>query len=137
MTGDEQIRFCPQCQLNVYNLSAMPREEAEAIVRQRETARVCIGFYRRPDGTILTRDCPVGAAVLARLRAARWRLRLLSVAALVLLFAAFAWLTAWVDGRRDKDEKASRFREVEPFRTVLNWVAPEPPPPPPRLCFGW
>jgi hypothetical protein len=137
MTGDERTRFCPQCQLNVYNLSAMPRAEAEAIVRQRETSRVCIGFYRRPDGTVLTRDCPVGAAALARLRAAQRRLRLLACAALVLLFTAFSWLTAWVDGLRDEEGRASRFRDVQPFKTVLNWVAPEPPPPPPRLYFGW
>jgi hypothetical protein len=140
MAGDERIRFCPQCQLNVYNLSAMPREEAEAIVRQRETARVCIGFYRRPDGTILTRDCPVGAAALARMRAVQRRLRLLACASLVLLLAAFFWLSAWVDGLRNEEGKLSRVREVEPFKSVLNWVAPEPPPPPPppsRLCFGW
>lgn len=140
MTGDERVRFCPQCQLNVFNLSAMTREEAEAIVRQREVARVCIGFYRRPDGTLLTRDCPVGAAALASLRAAQRRLRLVVFSALVLLLAAFSWLTVWVDGPRNKEGKLSHFRDVEPFKAVLNWVAPEPPlppPPPPRFYFGW
>lgn len=59
MTGDEQARHCARCDKNVYNLSAMTREAAEALLRQRE-GRVCVRYYRRSDGTILTADCPVG-----------------------------------------------------------------------------
>jgi hypothetical protein len=65
MKGDEQVRFCDECQLNVYNLSGMTRRQAEAIVRQTE-GRLCARFYRRADGTILTRDCPVGLRALRR-----------------------------------------------------------------------
>jgi hypothetical protein len=138
MAGDERVRFCPQCRLNVYNLSAMPRQEAEATVRQRETARVCLHFYRRADGSVLTQDCPLGAA-RKRLRAAQRRLRLLALAALVLLLALFSWLAAWMDRGQNTEGQASRFRDVEPFKTVLDWVAPEPPPPPPPVCevTGW
>lgn len=60
MTGDERVRFCAVCRKNVYNLSAMSAAGAEALVRQAED-RICVQFYRRPDGTVLTADCPVGA----------------------------------------------------------------------------
>lgn len=63
MTGDNQVRFCSHCRLNVYNLSEMPREEAEELVRTRE-GRLCVRFYRRHDGTVLSRDCPVGIRAL-------------------------------------------------------------------------
>ena len=68
MYGDERKRFCGQCRLNVYNLSAMSRDEAERFVASAE-GRLCVRFYRRADGTILTQDCPVGvAAIRARVR---------------------------------------------------------------------
>ena len=59
MIGDEKVRFCEGCQLPVYNLSAMDVEEAAERIAQ-DDGRLCVRFYRRPDGTILTRDCPVG-----------------------------------------------------------------------------
>jgi len=59
MTGDEQSRFCGSCKKNVYNLSAMTREAAEALVRSKE-GHLCVRYFRRTDGTILTADCPVG-----------------------------------------------------------------------------
>ncbi|HEU4532859.1 MAG TPA: hypothetical protein VFS00_02030, partial [Polyangiaceae bacterium] len=57
MAGDEQVRFCPGCQKNVYNLSGMTREQATALVRDRE-GDLCVRLYRRHDGTVLTSDCP-------------------------------------------------------------------------------
>lgn len=66
MVGDDRVRHCAECKLNVYNLSAMTRREAEELIASRE-GRLCVRFFRRPDGTILTRDCPVGfRAVVAR-----------------------------------------------------------------------
>ncbi|MEP7127112.1 MAG: hypothetical protein ABJE95_39630 [Byssovorax sp.] len=59
MVGDERARFCGHCQKDVFNLSAMPRDEAEAFMRER-TSDVCVRLYRRFDGTVLTSDCPVG-----------------------------------------------------------------------------
>ncbi len=59
MYGDERSRFCSQCNLNVYNLSDMTKQEAENYLINSE-GRVCITFYRRNDGTVLTNDCPVG-----------------------------------------------------------------------------
>ena len=65
MFGDERVRFCGQCQLNVYNLSGMARREAERLVANAE-GRVCVRFYRRKDGTILTKNCPVGLRAFKR-----------------------------------------------------------------------
>lgn len=59
MEGDDQARFCKHCQKNVYNLSAMTEKEAATLVRNTE-GRLCVRYYRRADGTMLTADCPVG-----------------------------------------------------------------------------
>lgn len=59
MYGNERKRFCSECKLNVYNLSEMTQSEAENFVINAE-GRVCVKFYRRADGTVLTKDCPVG-----------------------------------------------------------------------------
>ena len=56
MKGDGPVRFCGLCEMNVYNLSAMTRDEAEALVRERD-GRLCVRFYRRADGTVTTTDC--------------------------------------------------------------------------------
>jgi hypothetical protein len=42
--------------LNVYNLSEMSQESAEALIAETE-GRLCVRFYQRADGTVLTRDC--------------------------------------------------------------------------------
>jgi hypothetical protein len=60
MLGDDRVRFCLGCEKNVFNLSAMKREEAEALLRERLGNDLCVRFYQRTDGTILTEDCPVG-----------------------------------------------------------------------------
>lgn len=59
MYGDARKRFCSECKLTVYNLSGMTREDAESLLLNSE-GRLCVRFFRRADGTVLTRDCPVG-----------------------------------------------------------------------------
>lgn len=59
MYGDERKRYCSECKLNVYNLSDMTRTEAEKFLINSE-GRTCVKFHRRKDGTVLTKDCPVG-----------------------------------------------------------------------------
>jgi len=61
MLGDSRKRYCGECKLNVYNLSGMTRAEAENLVMSAE-GRLCVRFYQRPDGSVLTQDCPVGWA---------------------------------------------------------------------------
>lgn len=61
MTGDERVRHCDRCDLDVFNLSSMTKDDAESFVAGRLGAgRTCIRFFERRDGTILTQDCPVG-----------------------------------------------------------------------------
>ena len=61
MKGDEKVRFCGDCQMNVYNFSAMSQAEVLSLVKERE-GKLCARFYTRPDGTVLTRDCSIGVA---------------------------------------------------------------------------
>ena len=71
MAGDERVRFCNQCSLNVYNLSGMSDQEDEALLQEKGT-NLCISLYRRADGTVLTENCPVGLRKLkAKLLSAR------------------------------------------------------------------
>ena len=59
MTGTDTVRFCGECQKNVYNISKMTAASAALLVDQNE-GRLCVRLYKRQDGTVLTEDCPVG-----------------------------------------------------------------------------
>ena len=65
MFGDERVRFCGQCKLNVYNLSEMKRAEAELLISRAE-GRLCVRYYQRRDGSIITQNCPVGLQAIKR-----------------------------------------------------------------------
>lgn len=80
MSGTNAVRFCDQCELHVYDFSQLTREEAESLVARTE-GRICGRLYRRADGTILTKDCPVG------LRAFRRRVGRMATAAVAALLS--------------------------------------------------
>ena len=86
MRGDERVRHCKLCNLNVYNLSELSRAEAEALI-QSATGRLCIAYYQRADGTILTDDCPVGLR-----RARKAIIRGVAAIAAAFIFVAVAGL---------------------------------------------
>ena len=65
MVGNDRARFCAQCKLNVYNLSSMTREDAERLVGNTE-GRLCIRYFRRADGSIITKNCPIGLRAVRR-----------------------------------------------------------------------
>jgi hypothetical protein len=65
MRGNERVRFCDQCSMNVYNLSNMTRKDAETLILSTE-GRLCVRYYHRMDGSILTDNCPVGLRLLKR-----------------------------------------------------------------------
>jgi len=65
MGADERVRYCSQCNLNVYNLSAMSSLEAEQLIAERQE-NVCVFFYRRKDGSIFTRGRPGKMRVVMR-----------------------------------------------------------------------
>ncbi len=58
MKGDDRVRNCAKCELNVYNISEMSREEAAELIANTE-GRLCIRLWRRRDGTVITKDCPM------------------------------------------------------------------------------
>jgi len=60
MVGDDRVRACGGCDRPVFNLSSMTRDEAERVLATRGLTP-CVRFYRRPDGTVMTTDCPTGA----------------------------------------------------------------------------
>ncbi len=62
MEGTDRVRFCAECKKNVYNLSAMSRRDAEALLKETD-GDLCTRLYRRTDGMVLTADCPVGMQV--------------------------------------------------------------------------
>ena len=65
MRGDERVRFCARCSLNVFNVKELTEVEVRALFLKAE-GRVCGRIFRRRDGTVLTRDCPTGLAKLRR-----------------------------------------------------------------------
>jgi hypothetical protein len=113
MIGSERVRFCGQCSLSVYNLSGMTRSDAESLIARTE-GRLCVRFYRRSDGSIITKDCPVG------LRAIRRRVSYVAKAISSMVLGLFAGLG--VHGA---------FSSVVPFtpqRTMGIMVRPLDPP---------
>jgi hypothetical protein len=121
MTGSEQVRHCAQCQQQVFNISAMVRKDAEEFLQAsrisggdgQDQGRLCVRFYRRPDGTVITRDC------FALRRAFRtgsmWMVGMVAGLLLVVL-GIFGW------GRKSDGSTDSiwpRICEHEPFRTLF------------------
>jgi hypothetical protein len=85
MQGDDRVRFCGQCNLNVYNVASLSRKEAANLIKGADE-NLCLRLYRRPDGTIITDNCPVG------LKKMRDRIRL-RVAAILAFLLCIGWIT--------------------------------------------
>jgi len=65
MTGDARVRSCTDCRQQVFNLSELTRDEAQALIVER-AGKLCVRYFQRADGTILLKDC--GAGVRRRRR---------------------------------------------------------------------
>jgi len=65
MTGDNRARFCSLCNLHVYKIAELTRKQAVALISETE-GRICGRIYRRSDGTVITRDCPIGLRAIRR-----------------------------------------------------------------------
>ena len=109
MPGGDTVRACDRCQHRVYNLSEMTADEAETLLRETE-GRLCVRFYRRADGTIMTKDCPVGNQVARR--------RIAGAATAAAATFAFASSAALLGKPR-----AELPRWVQ---SIMNTLAPEP-----------
>jgi hypothetical protein len=125
MSGTDQARFCGECAEYVYNFSEMTSDGIAALIREKE-GKVCVRYFLRSDGTIMTADCPVGARAVRRLA----RLRVFAVA----VFAAVVSLltVGAVETSRDSSEPSGQ--AFNPIKRVKDWLFP--PPEPPRRFMG-
>lgn len=128
MVGDDRTRFCDMCTLHVYNIAGMTRDDAEALIRNAEGGRLCIRMYKRADGTVLTRDCPVG------LRAIRQTMvrGVARVAALLLFFVSGAWALVSRNNNDNDDfysntSDSERIADLQPFRSIRSWLTGSAP----------
>jgi hypothetical protein len=112
MKGDDRVRFCGRCNLNVYNLTVMKPHEIETLVR-RTNGRLCGRLYVRVDRTATVRDCGGSRA--------RKMVRRAVALGVFLVLGAFAWLLRGVIAEPD--------RSMHPqwVRKALNWIEPEQP----------
>lgn len=123
MKGDDKVRHCSLCRLNVYNVSGMTSDEAEKLLGAKD--HVCLRLYRRQDGTIITADCPKGMA------AVRKRLATIAVATASLFIVGFtSFLPKTDEQTRATKERYARtvdyFENIEPIKT---WIGKKEDPP--------
>lgn len=105
MSGDERVRRCHSCELNIYNISEMTKTEVEDLITKREE-RVCIRLYKRADGTVLTKNCPVG------FRAYQKRVARFACATLATIFGLFT-----VSFGQKENDNSSDSSEAKIIRT--------------------
>ena len=131
MAGDDRVRHCNACDQKVFNLSEMTAADAAALVT-RATGRLCVRYYQRADGTMLTQDCPVG---LQRVRRATVRTLAAAVAAFVFVGTTLAALARGERGTADL-----RLRYFEPFGRAVAWfdqLGVMPPTAPTSVFLGF
>jgi hypothetical protein len=123
MTGDDRVRRCGDCKLNVYNVAEMTRDDAEALITASEGERVCMRLSVRPDGTLVTADCLTVAQRLRR------RFHLIAAAFIGLL--GFGTATLAGDVSESGGLNSWETWQKQPFKGVSNvlpedWVPQEP-----------
>jgi hypothetical protein len=109
MSGDDRVRFCNQCSLHVYNISELTKQQVASLVAETE-GRICARLYRRADGTVLTRDCPVG------LRAVRKRVSKMAGAALTAVLSLCSGLVGQTQSQ--EGQKCSRIIALKVKKTA-------------------
>lgn len=126
MVGDERVRHCAHCDKDVFNLSAMTREQAEALVIER-AGDLCARYYQRHDGTILLKDCAVGVA-----QKKKRRMIAAGAAGLLAMGGAAAW---FVRSRRVEQVRMGdvAFEPAENVQMSVHAEALDDVPPPPPL----
>jgi hypothetical protein len=142
MVGDDRVRFCLQCDKNVFNLSSMSRDEAEALLEQRASGELCVRYYQRADGTIMTSDCPVGATKKRRKKLA---LAVAGAGAMALaatqMFAKSQCRTQTMgavamQGEMEMPTPVTTAPPVDTTPFVMGTTTATPPPPPRHMMGG-
>lgn len=127
MYGDNRKRFCGDCKLNVYNLSGMSRDDAESLITNAE-GRVCVRYFQRADGTVITADCPVGWAKVKQ----RTRVYATAVGSmLIALFSGVLFVSLFSSKKVSIGKLLVPFATPTPKYPVMGAIAlPEPSPSP-------
>jgi hypothetical protein len=127
MKGDSTVRHCEECNLNVYDFSNLNRAEIKQLIVKNEGTRLCVRLHKREDGTLITRDCPVGVRSLQRRKLA-W------VSAGCFAFVALVGFVSRIDPerRRQPDEfvrnVTEKLRDVPVLGAIVEKIFPEPEP---------
>ncbi len=141
MKGDDRVRFCQSCKLNVYDFSEMSSREIVDLIAEKEGGRVCAQLYRRKDGTVITRDCPVA---VMRVKKAYKR----SVACVLSIVAGLGFsMPGWADDNSyqrlggaiavDPIESAPSVLPVERGKCIMPAVVKEKEPEPLNQILPW
>jgi hypothetical protein len=132
MKGTDTVRRCELCNKNVYHLSRLTSFEARDLLLKSE-GKLCVRFFARDDGSVLTQDCAVGV------RSRRRRLIAAAMSAVAMLIAAmvasleFAGMVetsrkmkTWASSHELKraDAKMRGFPSIEGGKPMPNFDAP-------------
>ncbi|MCB9598250.1 MAG: hypothetical protein H6719_36390 [Sandaracinaceae bacterium] len=146
MKGDDKVRFCGLCEKNVFHLSNMTRDDANELLAQ-ATGEICVRFYRRADGTVVTTDCaPIRFAAMRRLArrtltgAASMIVALLGLVFSLSLFRLIGFdISSWLEDSavariaKTVEPVIDRHPDYEVAGGATEYIPPqeeEPPPPP-------
>lgn len=124
MQGDDTARFCQSCEKHVYNLSEMTRREAEALIQEKEGS-LCVRYFQRPDGTMLTADCPIG---LSPARRPWWQYLGAGAAAIIALLTGPLGVAAPSRKAAPSQGQPTAARSKAPARTKTKLAKPVPRP---------
>jgi hypothetical protein len=119
MEGDDRIRHCSLCQLNVYNFTAMSSEEVRDVLKETE-GHLCVRMYQRQDGRAMASDCkrPLDRA---KKRFAYY----VGTGCMILLGGlASAGNTALSDPYAKRPTPVAILRGRQPFKAVFDWFDP-------------
>jgi len=122
MEGDDRVRFCKLCERDVYHLSAMKHVEVQELMLTKQ-GKLCVRFFQRADGTVMTSDCPVGK------RERRRRSMLMTAGA-----AGAAALLAAASAGFLRMESVDDLELPQPSRGLTMVVPPPPKLPPPPMA---
>ncbi len=113
MSGTDQARFCGQCAQYVYNFSDMTADEIAALIKEKE-GKLCVRYFLRSDGTVMTANCPVRSRNIAALRVA---------VGVLLVIVSFFTLGAVKTGGDSSEYCEWKFN---PVKRVRDWLFPPP-----------
>jgi hypothetical protein len=114
MIGDDRKRYCGECKLNVFNLSGMSRTEAENLIMNAE-GRLCVRFYKRADGSVITEDCPVGWAKVK----ARTKVYITALASLIFTFFGALGLVSALNKVRERRTTMGDVAVTDPTPKII------------------